>query len=72
MSVTLMIGVDAKGIADGAVERRIIDTGIESDGHVEVLNGLADDEQIVFVGHGALRDGSRVLASIDDTERFAS
>ncbi len=58
-------------VADGAVVRRIIETGIESDGRVEVLNGLDDDEQIVFVGHGALRDGSRVLASIDETERFA-
>ena len=58
-------------VADGAVERRIIDTGIESDGRVEVLGGLTDDEQIVVVGHGALRDGSRVLASIDETERFA-
>ena len=58
-------------VADGTVERRIIETGIESDGHVEVLGGLGDDEQIVFVGHSALRDGSRVLASIDETERFA-
>ncbi|MDJ0910280.1 MAG: efflux RND transporter periplasmic adaptor subunit [Woeseiaceae bacterium] len=58
-------------VADGTVERRIIETGIESNGHVEVLGGLGDDEQIVFVGHSALRDGSRVLASIDETERFA-
>ncbi len=58
-------------VADGTVERRIIETGIESDGQVEVLGGLGDDEQVVFVGHSALRDGSRVLASIDETERFA-
>ncbi len=58
-------------VADGTVERRIIQTGIESAGTTEVLSGLADGEQIVFVGHGALRDGSRVLASVDDTERFA-
>ncbi len=58
-------------VADGEVTRRVIETGIESDGQVEVLGGLADDEQIVFVGHGALRDGSRVLPSYEDTERFA-
>lgn len=58
-------------VAGGTVERRIIETGIESEGHVEVLGGLTDDEQIVFVGHGALRDGSRVLASVGDTERLA-
>lgn len=58
-------------VADGAVSRRSIETGIESGGSIEVLRGLADDEQIVVVGHGALRDGSRVLASIGDAERFA-
>ncbi len=58
-------------VSDGAVARRAIETGIESDGQIQVLGGLADNEQIVFIGHSALRDGSRVLASIEDTERFA-
>lgn len=58
-------------VSDGTVARRVIETGIESDGLIEVLGGLSDDEEIVFIGHGALRDGSRVLASVDDTERFA-
>ncbi len=58
-------------VVDGEVARRAIETGIESDGQIEVLRGLKDDEQIVVVGHGALRDGSRVLARIDTEDRFA-
>lgn len=51
-------------VTDGAAERRRIVTGIESDGRVEVLDGLAADEQIIVTGQGSLRDGSKVLASI--------
>ncbi len=51
-------------VTDGAAERRKIVTGIESNGRVEVLDGLATDEQIVVTGQGSLRDGSKVLASI--------
>ncbi len=50
-------------VADGAVELRIVETGIKSGNQVEILSGLADDEQIVVVGHSGLRDGSKVLAS---------
>lgn len=50
-------------ISDGAVERRIIQTGIESDGKVEVLSGLDIEEPIVITGQAGLRDGSLVLAS---------
>jgi len=50
-------------VADGAVERRLIRPGIESDGNVEVLHGLDKNEQIVVTGLSGLRDGSRVLAS---------
>ena len=40
--------------------RRIIIPGIQIDGVVEVLNGLAPGEEIVVRGHTLLDDGSRV------------
>ncbi len=50
-------------VADGEVSRRVIETGIESAGVVEILEGLQEDETVVVVGHTGLRDGSKVLAS---------
>jgi membrane fusion protein (multidrug efflux system) len=50
-------------VADGAVVRRIVETGITTGQQVEVLSGLAEDEEIVVVGQSGLRDGSKVLAS---------
>lgn len=50
-------------VEDGAAVRRAVETGIETDGVVEVLAGLTEGEQIVVTGHVGLRDGSRVLAS---------
>ncbi len=57
-------------VAGGEVARRIIETGIVSAGQVEVLNGLAEHEEIVVIGHSGLRDGSKVLASNKATESF--
>ena len=51
-------------VKDGAAERRTIVTGIESNGRVEVLDGLSANEQIIVTGQRSLRDGSKVLASI--------
>lgn len=45
------------------VERRAVNTGIESGGVVEILGGLDQNDSIVVVGHSGLRDGSKVLAS---------
>jgi len=50
-------------VADGEVTRRIVTTGISANGQVEILSGLAEEEEIVVVGHSGLRDGSKVLAS---------
>lgn len=47
----------------GEVIRRAVRTGIESDGNIEILGGLNEDDIIVVVGHSGLRDGSKVLAS---------
>ena len=58
-------------VTDGAVKRRIIDTGITSGGQIEVLRGLEENEEIVVVGHSSLRDGSKVLASNRDMDSVA-
>jgi len=58
-------------VENDSVVRRAVDIGIEQDGRVEILNGLRDDDQIVVVGHSGLRDGSKVLASISNLDRFA-
>jgi len=59
-------------VSDGAVERRIIETGIESADKVEVLRGLGADEAIVVTGQSGLRDGSRVLASNSQADLYNS
>lgn len=58
-------------VQNNSVVRRVVKTGIEEDGRVEILGGLQDDDQIVVVGHGGLRDGSKVLASVSETDRFS-
>lgn len=50
-------------VRDGVVNRRVVETGIEADGDIEILEGLDENEQVVVAGHGGLRTGSRVLAS---------
>jgi membrane fusion protein (multidrug efflux system) len=50
-------------VSDGVVNRRVVETGIEADGGIEILDGLDENEQVVVAGHGGLRTGTRVLAS---------
>jgi membrane fusion protein (multidrug efflux system) len=50
-------------VSNDSASRRAIEVGIRADGQVEVLGGLAADEQVVVSGQSGLRDGSRVLAS---------
>ena len=57
-------------VVDGAVSRRVVETGIASDGRVEILGGLEENEEIVVVGHSGLRDGSKVLASNKAVDSF--
>ena len=54
----------------GEVARRTIETGIESGGQIEVLSGLAENDQVVVVGQSGLRDGSKVLASMPLEDSF--
>lgn len=55
-------------VEDGAARRRTITTGIEEDGQIEVLSGLSGFEKIIVTGQSGLRDGSRVLASIPNSQ----
>lgn len=50
-------------VSDGAVARRVIEVGIESEDLVEVVGGLGADDVVVVTGQSSLRDGSKVLAS---------
>ena len=50
-------------VQDDEVVRRIVETGIRSGEKVEILDGLAETDIVVVVGHSNLRDGSKVLAS---------
>ena len=58
-------------VNDGEVVRRIVETGVQADGKVEILAGLNEDDVVVVVGHANLRDGSRVLASDKLKDSFA-
>ena len=57
-------------VENNEVARRTIETGIEENGHVEILGGLKENDEIVVIGHSGLRDGSKVLASVTDLGRF--
>jgi len=58
-------------VSDGEVARRTVETGIEADGNIEILDGLSEEEVIVVVGHSGLRSGSKVLASNTIQDRYA-
>jgi len=47
-------------VSEDVVERRIISTGYAESGHIEVLQGLDDMEEIVVIGQTSLKDGSRI------------
>ena len=57
-------------VSNSEVVRRVVETGIESGGRVEILSGLQDDDLVVVVGHSSLRDGSKVLASNQEPDSF--
>ena len=50
---------------------RVVETGVEADGKVEIIAGLDEQDTVVVVGHSNLRDGSRVLASNTLMDNFA-
>ena len=50
-------------VENGSAVRRVIQTGIEADGLVEVVEGLTVQDTVVLSGQAQLRDGTRVLAN---------
>ena len=58
-------------VTDDKVVRRAVETGIRTNGQIEILDGLAENEQIVVVGQGGLRDGSKILASSTPPDSFS-
>ncbi len=58
-------------VSDGKVQRRVVETGITTDGNVEIIGGLQDSDVVVVVGQSALRDGSKVLASNNNDARYS-
>ncbi len=57
-------------VADDTVSKRVIRTGIRSDGRVEVISGLAGTEHVVVTGQSSLREGTKVLASNAVTDSY--
>jgi membrane fusion protein (multidrug efflux system) len=58
-------------VTDGSASRRAVETGIRSDGLVEVLNGLDTNDTIVVTGQSGLRDGAKVvLANAESQSSF--
>jgi membrane fusion protein (multidrug efflux system) len=54
-------GTTSVFVVDGeVVQKRVIHTGYAEGGNIEVLDGIDDDDEIVFVGHTNLKDGSKV------------
>jgi multidrug efflux pump subunit AcrA (membrane-fusion protein) len=47
-------------VADGVATRRTVETGLNSEGRVEIVSGLQAGETIVVTGANALRDGMDV------------
>ena len=47
-------------VQEGVAHQRPVETGLTDSGNVEILDGLAGDEQVVIVGQSGLKDGNKV------------
>jgi membrane fusion protein (multidrug efflux system) len=47
-------------VNEDVAEKRPIRLGFAANGRVEVIDGLADSERVIVVGHTGLRNGSKV------------
>lgn len=52
--------------SDGRVERRVVETGIQRSGVIEVRSGLEPGDRVVARGHASLVDGERVVPRAPD------
>ncbi len=54
-------------VDQGRAVRRTVETGLTSEGSVEVVSGLKEGEPVVTLGNHLLRDGAEVRVVDDDT-----
>ena len=55
-------------VEDGIAVRRTVDTGFSSDGRVEILSGISDDDLVVTVGQIGLKAGAKVSVIDGESE----
>jgi hypothetical protein len=55
-------------VVQGRAEKRRVEPGIEQGADVQLVEGAADGDQVVVVGHGALRPGSLVRIAVSPTK----
>jgi membrane fusion protein (multidrug efflux system) len=53
-------------VEDGRAVRRTVMPGVTSEGRVEIVTGLQEDEQVIVAGNNMLRDGAAVRVVEDD------
>ena len=49
-------------VRDNVIERRLVQVGLHSDTHTEILDGLREGEMVVANAGSSLRDGDKVRA----------
>ncbi len=54
-------------VSNGVARRQQVTTGHAANGRIEVISGLSDGDQVVVIGHNALRDGAAIVV-IEDGE----
>ncbi|MDH4043694.1 MAG: efflux RND transporter periplasmic adaptor subunit [Gemmatimonadota bacterium] len=54
-------------VASDTLERRLVQTGVTTDGWVQLLGGVAEGDAVVVSGHTNLRPGGRVRVAGRDT-----
>ncbi len=58
-------GRSVQVVRDNVIERRLVQVGLHSDTHTEILDGLREGEMVVANAGGSLRDGDRVRPIVD-------
>jgi RND family efflux transporter MFP subunit len=58
-------GRSVQVVRDNIIERRLVQVGLHSDTHTEILDGLREGELVVANAGSSLRDGDRVKPIID-------
>lgn len=58
-------------VAEDVASRRVVATGFSDNGQIEIIEGIADNDQVVVVGQTSLKDGSKI-SIIDAAANTAS